>query len=249
MPGSPPEAQWLSLLNWLNPASLWQRWRGADSRGPGLQRVGHPWVRWRWLQCPPLPCLCSPLPPANTISPLPNFFGPLSFHSPGFFVAASQLQVKSPSISSLAPHLLTQPFHTSLLPALLLQAPSPVTPMLLSPLYPCPGAPRISLRPPHPALPALRVDLPWSPNAPSGRMCPYDTTQLWQIWAKPCVAQAEQSDNQRRRDRAKPDLHLFVYPVQEGGGSAVDTRLVLFCTAHSEAGSPHQLPDTRIFAG
>lgn len=73
-------------------------------------------------------------------SPLiPNFFGPLSFHSPGFFVAASQLQVKSPSINSLVPHLLTHLFHTSLPPALHLQTPSPVTPTLLSPLYPCRG--------------------------------------------------------------------------------------------------------------
>lgn len=56
-------------------------------------------------------------------------------------------------------------------------------------------------------------------------------------------------------DRAKPgrriywkiNLHLFMYPVQKGSGSAVDTWFVFFCTAHPKACSSHQLPSISIF--
>lgn len=161
-----------------------------------------------------------------TLSPTsPNAFGPLSFNSSGFSVAASQLSGKVP--------------YTSLVCAF--RPPSPVTPThtdTCSSLLYTPA--QCSL---HLALSALHVDPLQSAHVHSGCMCPYNTFQLWQIQPELCGRAKQQVET----ERAKPDLHLFMYPVQERGGSAVDTRLVLFCTAHSKAGGPHQLPDTPIF--
>ena len=77
--------------------------------------------------------------------PLPDFFGPLSFHSPGIFIAASQLQVKSPSTSFLPSISLLSPFTP---PCSLLWSSRPPPqsfPHPAYPAYPCPSAARILL--------------------------------------------------------------------------------------------------------
>lgn len=154
--------------------------------------MGHPWVRWRWLQRPPtsLPLHSSPSSQCH-LPFLPKLFGPLSFHSQGFFVENSWLQVMFFNIFSLVPISLFSPFTH----------PAPCSAPLgpLCPFYSNAGAPCISLKLPHPLCLLCKLTCPdpqtrpWVARVHTTQLScdKYELNSVWFRWSKPITRDEE----------------------------------------------------------